>query len=365
MAKNCNSLGIPVGHMSQAVSDGELNMSARGCGGSSSSLPGTPGGEAGHANSVLSWAVSFEKLLEDPSGVRYFTAFLRSEVSAENILFWQACEKFKKIPATFLEELKTEACSIYNTYLSDHAPYSVNIDDTAKTEEKDLEQPTPDMFDKAQTQIFKLMKMDSYRRFVRSPLYQSCTLASVEGKLLPQISTEPVRMGSWEDVDTRSPNKKSDSNSLPGGKSASEKQQQKRGSWGDAFNIHGSGPRKESHMSVKSTSSVELGSLYRQIENGRSSPRSPEQAGGVGVRVGVEGGYCCVFLPDGSASLAPTRNGQPIKDMLASLCEKRGFPLKDVIIYLQGKEKQPLSLDQDCSVLRDQQVSLELRVTFA
>lgn len=51
----------------------ELNMSVRGCGGSSSSLPGTPGGEAGPANSVLSWAVSFEKLLEDPAGVRYFT----------------------------------------------------------------------------------------------------------------------------------------------------------------------------------------------------------------------------------------------------------------------------------------------------
>lgn len=54
-------------------------------------------------------------------------------------------------------------------------------------------------------QIFKLMKMDSYRRFVRSPLYQSCTLASVEGKLLPQLSNEPVLMGSWEDMGSRSP----------------------------------------------------------------------------------------------------------------------------------------------------------------
>lgn len=358
MAKNCNTLGIPVGHMSQAVSDGELNMSARGCGGSSSSLPGTPGGEGGPANSVLSWAVSFEKLLEDPRGVHYFTSFLKSEVSAENILFWQACEKFRKIPATSLDELKAEARSIYDTYLSDSAPYSINIDDTAKTEEKDLEQPTPDMFNKAQAQIFKLMKMDSYRRFVRSPLYQSCTLA-----------TQPLRMGSLDDVANRSPSlsdkKKLDSNSLPGGKSASDKQRQKRGSWGDASNIHGLVPRKELHMSVKSSSSVELGALYRQIENGRSSPRSPEQGGGAGGRIGVEGGYCCVYLPDGSASLAPTRNGQPIKDMLASLCEKRGFPLKDVIIYLHGKDKQPLSLDQDCSVLRDQQVSLELRVTFA
>ncbi|XP_059202731.1 regulator of G-protein signaling 14 [Centropristis striata] len=366
MAKNFSALGIPVGHMSQAVSDGELNMSARGCGGSSSSLPGTPGGESGPANSVLSWAVSFEKLLEDPVGVRQFTAFLMSEVSAENILFWQACEKFRKIPGSSLEELKAAARSIYNSYLSESAPYSVNIDDTAKTEEKDLEQPTPDMFNKAQAQIFKLMKMDSYRRFVRSPLYQSCTLASVEGKPLPQLCTEPLHMGSWEDV-TRSPlnDKQSDSNSLPGGKSASEKRRQKRGSWGDASNVHSSVARKESHMSVKSSSSVELGSLYRQVENGRLSPRYPEQGGGGGSRIGVEGGYCCVYLPDGSASLAPTRNGQPIKDMLASLCEKRGFPLKDVIIYLHGKDKLPLSLDQDCSVLRDQQVSLELRVTFA
>uniref|UniRef100_A0A3B4AXD6 RBD domain-containing protein n=1 Tax=Periophthalmus magnuspinnatus TaxID=409849 RepID=A0A3B4AXD6_9GOBI len=100
-------------------------------------------------------------------------------------------------------------------------------------------------------------------------------------------------------------------------------------------------------MSSKSTSSVELGSLY----SGRG-------------HLGVEGGYCCVYLPDGSASLAPTRPGLPIRDMLQGLCEKRAFPLKDVIIYLHGKDK-PLSLDQDCAVLRDQQVSLELRVTFA
>lgn len=117
-------------------------MSARDCGGSSSSLPGTPGGDVNHANSVLSWAVSFEKLLEDPHGVGYFTvrrtryyldnnilavcllvcyehtftkqsvfihaslqAFLKSEVSAENILFWQECEKFRKIPATSLDQV--------------------------------------------------------------------------------------------------------------------------------------------------------------------------------------------------------------------------------------------------------------------
>lgn len=62
----------------------ELNMSARGCGGSSSSLPGTPGGEASPTNSVMGWAVSFEKLLEDPSGVSYFT--VRHTKLSRNIL---------------------------------------------------------------------------------------------------------------------------------------------------------------------------------------------------------------------------------------------------------------------------------------
>lgn len=73
--------------------------------------------------------------------------------------------------------------------------------------------------------------------------------------------------------------------------------------------------------------------LYHLIQNGKFSPRSPELGNGGG------GGYCCVYLPDGSASLAPTRKGQLITDMLSSLCEKRGFPLKDIAIYLHGKDK--------------------------
>uniref|UniRef100_A0A8C8LSK0 Regulator of G-protein signaling 14 n=1 Tax=Oncorhynchus tshawytscha TaxID=74940 RepID=A0A8C8LSK0_ONCTS len=322
---------------SQAVSDGELNMSGRGCGGSRTSLPGVQGGDA-QASGVISWAVCFEKLLEDPMGIRYFTAFLRSEVSAENILFYQACEKFRKIPPSRMKEFAEEACSIFQTYLSDHAPYSVNIDDTARVEEEDLQKPEVEMFDKAQTQIFRLMKMDSYRRFVRSPLYQKCTLASVEGTPLPSIPPEPTSTGSWENMATASP-------SLNDSKKKN-KQREKRGSWGvevsyPKVNVS----RTESQMS---NSSVEL-----------------DQGQGDGGGGSVEGGYCCVYLPDGSASLAPTRPGLPLREMLSGLCEKRGFPLKDILIYLHSKNRQPLSLEQDCSVLRDQQVSLVLRVTFA
>ncbi|XP_029627212.1 regulator of G-protein signaling 14a isoform X1 [Salmo trutta] len=338
-----NNTCPPTQKKSQAVSDGELNMSGRGCGGSCTSLPGAQGGDA-QASSVVSWAVCFEKLLEDPMGVRYFKAFLRSEVSAENILFYQACEKFREIPPSRMKELSEEAHAIFQTYLSDHAPYAVNIDDTARVEEKDLLKPTAEMFDKAQKQILKLMKMDSYRRFVRSPLYQKCTLASVEGRPLPSIAAEPTSTGSWEDMATFS-------RSLNDSKKQKDKQREKRGSWGvDVSHTKVNVSRKDYRMSNSS------------VENGRSGPSDQGQGDGCGS---VEGGYCCVYLPDGSASLAPTRPGLSLREMLSDLCEKRGFPLKDIIIYLHGKDRKPLSLEQDCSILRDQQVSLELRVTFA
>lgn len=50
-------------------------------------------------------------------------------------------------------QLKKEARSIYDTFLSESSLHAVNIDDTAQTEENSLETPTPDMFDKAQQQV--------------------------------------------------------------------------------------------------------------------------------------------------------------------------------------------------------------------
>ncbi|KAJ8281582.1 hypothetical protein COCON_G00041010 [Conger conger] len=373
-----------------AASDGELNVAeAEGRGSShslnsNSSLPSMQCGNS-PVGKVASWAVSFERLLEDPTGVRYFTAFLKSEVSAENILFWQACEKFRQIPANQKEELVREARSIYSTYLSSSASSAINIDDTARIEEGALVDPKPDMFNKAQTQIFKLMKFDSYTRFVRSHLYQNCMLADVEGRPLPDFaagSRSPAYRKSLIDSPSPADGKKKKKvragKSLPFdaetgpdrrravGKSSSDKRREKRGSWGELQDHRTMVSRRESQCSVKSNSSLELGYLSTKAENGRSSPRSQDPD-----RLGIPGRaerYCCVFLPDGTASLTPARAGASIRDMLEGLCRKRGFPLSDVIIYLQSKDKvspqQPLSLDQDSAVLRDQQVSLELRVTF-
>ncbi|XP_051956272.1 regulator of G-protein signaling 14-like isoform X1 [Xyrauchen texanus] len=363
MSLKGNSIGISNGFKTLAVSDGELNVleidecAATQHSSSNSSLPTVPSDGARGVGQVASWAVSFERLLEDPTGVHYFTAFLKSEVSAENILFWLACEKFRKIPANQTEQMRREALSIYNSFLSSSATSPINIDDRVRVEEKDVQNPHSDIFQKAQQQIFKLMKFDSYTRFVRSQLYQRCMLANVEGRPLPGLDSRGKPLTSTKHTSPReqakTDNRTKERLKFKSGTAEADdvverrkvnlqgmigkdKRKEKRESWGDSPNNFKCGLK-----------SSEVEKLVARSAEARADK------------------YCCVFLPDGTASLTPARPGQTVRSMLTGLCEKRGLPLTDIIIYLQGKDKQPLSLDQDSSVLKDQQVYLELRVTFA
>ncbi|XP_076835929.1 regulator of G-protein signaling 14 [Brachyhypopomus gauderio] len=328
MSLKVNPVGVTGGIKTLAVSDGELNAlepekrAGAQCSSSNSSLPCEVKAVASGVGQVASWAVSFERLLEDPLGIHYFTAFLKSEVSVENILFWLDCESFRKIPASQREQLSKKALSIYNSYISSTAITPVNIDDKVRVEEKDIYRPHPGLFEKAQQQIFKLMKFDSYTRFVRSRLYQSCMLADVEGGPLPELAPRP-RLS-------------------PSGSSGRER------------------PRPEQRP--KERSKVKPGKLTAAEVQGellvaRSADPGP-------VAKGKADRYCCVQVPDGTASLIPVRSGLSIREMLEGLCIKRGLPLSDIDVYLQGKGKL-LSLEQDSSVLKDQQVLVELRVTFA
>ncbi|CAB1333210.1 unnamed protein product [Coregonus sp. 'balchen'] len=93
---------------------------------------------------------------EGASGVG--KAFLKSEVSAENILFWQACEKFRQIPTNQKEKLNQEARSFYNNDISGSASHPINVDDTVRIEERSYLQAD-----------------------------ESCMLAYVEGRPLPEL----------------------------------------------------------------------------------------------------------------------------------------------------------------------------------
>lgn len=49
--------------------------------------------------------------------------------------------------------------------------------------------------------------------------------------------------------------------------------------------------------------------------------------------------YCCVYLPDKTASLEIVRPGLTIRDLLSGVCERHGIPLAATSIYLAGSEK--------------------------
>jgi regulator of G-protein signaling len=50
-----------------------------------------------------------------------------------------------------------------------------------------LNKPSGQIFEKAQAQIFQLMKYDSYTRFLKSNMYKDCIMNEMEGKSIPYI----------------------------------------------------------------------------------------------------------------------------------------------------------------------------------
>ncbi|KAL6489939.1 hypothetical protein MHYP_G00002840 [Metynnis hypsauchen] len=121
---------------------------------------------------AVSWNESIEKLLGCKAGQLAFQEFLRSEYSEENILFWLACEDYKKIKNT--SEMVITANRIYSEFVQVEAPRQINIDcGTRANITKNISEPNLNSFDTAQKLIFSLMARDCYPRFLKSEIYQS------------------------------------------------------------------------------------------------------------------------------------------------------------------------------------------------
>ncbi|XP_056135800.1 regulator of G-protein signaling 12b [Lampris incognitus] len=381
---------------SAAVSDGELNsVELQGCGSdnslnSNASLPSVQSLRRHMERRVASWAVCFERLLQDPVGVRYFSEFLKKEFSEENILFWQACEFFCHVPENDKKQLSQRAREIYNSFLSSKATTPVNIDSQAQLADDILNAPRPDMFKEQQLQIFNLMKFDSYTRFLKSMLYQECMLAEVEGRPLPDpyhIPSSPTSKHSTtgSDRSNLSTPKKEDKKSKSG-RSLNEDSREDSGdrkkgmffSWSRNrsfgkgpkkrdladinYNFSGSNGRRESQGSLSSGASLELGpSASGKNEGDLSRSMGSVSADRAGGSAPLR--QCNISLPDGSCCSVPLRAGVSIRDLLLDLCEKLCINLAAVDLFLVGGEK-PLVLDQDCMTLCSRDIRLEKRTLF-
>uniref|UniRef100_A0A672G9N4 Regulator of G protein signaling 12b n=1 Tax=Salarias fasciatus TaxID=181472 RepID=A0A672G9N4_SALFA len=332
-------------------SDNSLNSNA--------SLPSVQSHRRHTERRVASWAVCFERLLQDPVGVRYFSEFLKKEFSEENILFWQACEFFSHVPENDNKQLSQRAREIYNSFLSSKATTPVNIDSQAQLADDILNAPKPDMFKEQQLQIFNLMKFDSYTRFLKSLLYQECMLAEVEGRPLPDpyhIPSSPTSKHSTTGSD------------LPGfavvgsqfgvtGKDGGQSGVRSSEQLNEEVQTIPESQLNDSNIKpalVPSTLLCFFLSFVLQADGSRGADRG---GGSAPLR------QCNISLPDGSCCSVPLRAGVSIRDLLLGLCEKLCINLAAIDLFLVGGEK-PLVLDQDCMTLCSRDLRLEKRTLF-
>ncbi|XP_063170709.1 regulator of G-protein signaling 11 [Candoia aspera] len=119
---------------------------------------------------VERWSFGFSELMGDVLGREQLLEFLQKEFSAENLLFWEACEELRHGEEAHIADAVD---SIYQQFLAPSATCWVNLD--SKTMEhtlKGIKTPHRHVMDDAQMHIYMLMKKDSYPRFLKSDLYK-------------------------------------------------------------------------------------------------------------------------------------------------------------------------------------------------
>ncbi|XP_041132317.1 regulator of G-protein signaling 6-like isoform X1 [Polyodon spathula] len=124
---------------------------------------------------VKRWGFSLDETLMDPVGRDQFLKFVESEFSSENLRFWLAVQDLKRRP---LQAVSARVQEIWQEFLAPGAPSAINLDSHSyERTSQNMKDPGRYSFEDAQEHIYKLMKSDSYARFLRSSTYQDLLLA--------------------------------------------------------------------------------------------------------------------------------------------------------------------------------------------
>lgn len=112
----------------------------------------------------------FKSFLADETNVDEFREFLKTQYCAENLDFYFACERFRRLDRDKVgkEMIKFMANQIYNDYLSENARQPVNLDYQCLQNIKwQKGNPDQNLFFDAQMEVFNLMRTDCYPRFFK------------------------------------------------------------------------------------------------------------------------------------------------------------------------------------------------------
>uniref|UniRef100_A0A8D2P488 Regulator of G protein signaling 6 n=1 Tax=Zosterops lateralis melanops TaxID=1220523 RepID=A0A8D2P488_ZOSLA len=183
VAESPNPCGIPESFM-QADTQAEMHIP--------SVFPLlSPNSKEPSQQRVKRWGFSMDEVLKDPVGRDQFLRFLESEFSSENLRFWLAVQDLKKQP---LQDVTTRVEEIWQEFLAPGAQSAINLDSHSyEKTSQNVKDPGRYTYEDAQEHIYKLMKSDSYARFLRSNAYQDLLLAkkkvSVGKDMLASLST--------------------------------------------------------------------------------------------------------------------------------------------------------------------------------
>ena len=346
------------------------------------SVTGSQGGASPskEESRVASWAADFDKLLGDPAGLQTFAEFLKKEFSHENIYFWCACEKFKSLESG-AERLKF-AKEVMERHLEPGASEPVNVDSMANTSTQDLlaqaspeNPPSEDLFKTAQTQIYNLMKFDSFSRFLKSDLYKDSLLADMAGNPFPfnGEDLEVDLMTSAVDLD------KSDGSLKKAGDSGGRRKSLLP--WGNIRNRSKSKDRADQNLSteskpvgfIKKLTGQNSGDKSRQSINSiemkadKSSASAADSTDPLNHTSETCDKEACsltrFILPDRATTVVSTPSGETIRSLVTRLLDKRGLKFTSFDAFITGNDK-PLDLSEDCSSLGCSEVRVEPRVLF-
>ncbi|XP_060064951.1 regulator of G-protein signaling loco-like isoform X2 [Ylistrum balloti] len=327
---------------------------------------------------IAGWAVGFEKMLNDVGGLAVFTEFLKKEFSEENIVFWRICEQYKSVSDG--DRRKVKAKEIFAKHISVKSSDPVNIDHVARQlVEKQLDHPSISTFDKPQQEIFKLMKQDSYPRFLKSELYKTYLMREMGGEPLglPKDDFQGI-LGAKE--------LKEEKKKAAKGKDTDDKEKRRRSllPWRQKSSKNSLKATSDSDLKKNSSKTTPSGTTAKESEvNNNTTGTQKKAAPGPGIdlstiRKEVQAGtkeskedketednfkFCRVILPDGSTTVVCAKPGQRIRSVLGKLCDKRSLSIAAVDVFLLGSDK-PLDLAEDISTLGSREVMIERRVLF-
>jgi len=323
---------------------------------------------------VGGWAADFEKLLNDAAGLQTFAEFLKKEFSHENIYFWCACEKYKSIEAG-IDRLRF-ARDVMERHLAQGASDPVNVDSMARSSTQERlsvataeHPPDLDLFITAQTQIYNLMKFDSFSRFLKSDLYKDSLLADMAGNSLPYDGQDldfDLMTTAVFDLD------KSDSSIK---NKSGEVRRKSILPWNNIRNRSKSKDRGD-----QNTSDSKPAMFIKKLTGQNSSDKSRQSLSNSELKADVKdlsdplnhSSESCdkesctltrFILPDRATTVVSTPQGETIRSLVSRLLDKRGLKFTSFDAFVTGNEK-PLDLSEDCSTLGCSEVRVEPRVLF-